>query len=167
MENFVSIKGFEGRYSISISGKIKNDITGYILNPCSLKSGYNSVKFRVDKNKYKDFYIHRLIAIHFIPNPENKKEVNHINGNRHDNRIENLEWVTKSENALHAYRIGLNYSNPKKGEDWYAANVTNEIVLDIRKMYSEGYRNKDICEKYNLLKSQVSSIAKRRTWKHI
>lgn len=54
-------------------------------------------------------YIHRLVATTFIPNPNNKPEVNHIDGNKENNNVTNLEWVTKSENGFHAYRIGLNH----------------------------------------------------------
>lgn len=63
---------------------------------------------------YKSYLVHRLIAIAFIDNPNNKKEVNHINGNKGDNRIENLEWCTRKENSQHAWDIGLNKSKKQR-----------------------------------------------------
>lgn len=84
----------------------------------------------VKKNKYlyfwykhKRYRIHRLVAEAFIPNPENKRDVNHINGNKHDNRVENLEWLTHSENMKHAYKIGLNRISEKQSEAIKKANT--------------------------------------------
>ena len=73
--------------------------------------------------KHKRYRIHRLVAEAFIPNPENKREVNHINGNKHDNRVENLEWLTHSENMKHAYKIGLNRISEKQSEAIKKANT--------------------------------------------
>ena len=72
--------------------------------------------------KHKRYRIHRLVAEAFIPNPENKRDVNHINGNKHDNRVENLEWLTHSENMKHAYKIGLNRISEKQSEAIKKAN---------------------------------------------
>ena len=73
--------------------------------------------------KHKRYRIHRLVAEAFIPNPENKRDVNHINANKHDNRVENLEWLTHSENMKHAYKIGLNRISEKQSEAIKKANT--------------------------------------------
>ena len=71
--------------------------------------GYFSL-ITCNKMERKHEFVHRILAELFIPNPENKPEVNHINGIKTDNRIENLEWVTTSENAIHAFMIGLRFN---------------------------------------------------------
>ena len=76
----------------------------YEIKPRYTKNGYARVYIRdIITNKRKDYYIHRLVAIHFIPNPQNKKYVNHKNCNRKDNRVENLEWVTAKENTEYTF----------------------------------------------------------------
>lgn len=92
-------------YMVTTRGRVVNKY-GHEKTPDHSKDGYLKV------NLYKDGIgsskrIHRLVAEAFIPNPDNKPDVNHRNGNKHDNSIENLEWVTKSENMIHAYRTGL------------------------------------------------------------
>ena len=79
-------------------------------------------------SKRSYFAVHRLVAKAFIPNPENKPMVNHINGIKTDNRAENLEWCTQSENMHHAVRIG----NIKTGEDCHRAKLTNEQAVYVR-----------------------------------
>lgn len=79
---------------------------GKLLKPKKHKDGYLFVTLTKEKIK-KNFYVHRLVAEAFIPNPENKPQVNHINGNKTDNTISNLEWVTNAENSRHAYNNGL------------------------------------------------------------
>lgn len=116
-EIWKDVIGYEGLYQISNLGKVKSldryifkdrwsgfHYYGKILKP-QITCGYPTVKLSKNK-KYKSCSIHRLIAIHFIPNPENKPQVNHINSIRNDNRIENLEWVTAQENIIHGYKYG-------------------------------------------------------------
>ena len=103
-EEWKSVIGYEGLYEVSSCGQIKSLRKGALLTPHKI-NGYYVV--RLCKNgKMKNHKVHRLVAIAFIPNPENKAFVDHIDTNRSNNRVENLRWVTASENSL-----GYGYKN--------------------------------------------------------
>lgn len=97
-EKWLKVAGFEN-YKISNLGRLKNS-KGEIMKPWNDSHGYLDVKFYKDKKSYHR-KIHRLVAEAFIENPENKKQVNHIDGNPMNNFLENLEWVTPKENIRH------------------------------------------------------------------
>ena len=101
------ILGYEGQYSITRDGKVYSHKRKRFLNPTNLK-GYKRVKLRDSNNNQKisNQLIHRLVAKAFIPNPNNKLEINHKNSIRDDNRVDNLEWATRSENNQHAWTYG-------------------------------------------------------------
>ena len=122
METFIKIENYNN-YSISNLGNVRNDKTGRILKPYIKPSGYKQVQLG---RKTIPQYIHRLVAIAFIPNIENKPQVNHINGNKGDNRVENLEWVTASENDL-AYGYTSRIENRKK--KIIATNKNGETII--------------------------------------
>lgn len=103
MEEFRIIEEYPA-YKVSNLGRVKNPY-GRIIKE-SFMEGYKHVQLR-DENGAKHKRVHRLVAKAFIPNPENKEQVNHINGDKSDNRVENLEWVTNYENRLHAVNTGL------------------------------------------------------------
>ena len=105
-EQFKPIKGFEGLYEVSNLGRVKSLIRNIILKPSYDKTGYHILSLYKGK-KHNTKTVHRLIAMGFIQNLENKPEVNHINGIKSDNRIENLEWATRKENVNHAHMTGL------------------------------------------------------------
>lgn len=124
IEVFVPIKGYDGLYEISNIGKVKSLAkykgTGYkqLISERIMKgrdNAYGYLQVGLTRgNVKKTKYIHRLVAEHFIDNHENKQEVNHIDGDKYNNSVNNLEWCTRLENEQHSYRLGLK----KKGDMW-------------------------------------------------
>lgn len=120
MELWKDINGYEGYYQISSQGNVRSvdrfdgvhDRKGTVIKPNLKQNGYLQVGLR-KHNTRKWFGVHRLVAIHFIENPNNKPQVNHIDGNKQNNTIENLEWVTEKENQTHAAKRGLRDNMPK------------------------------------------------------
>ena len=98
-------EGQETDYSVSTEGEVRKDTTNYILSQSS-QQDYKFVGLIIN-GKQKRMRVHRMVALTFIDNPDNKPYVNHINGNRSDNNVENLEWVTPSDNTKHAVETGL------------------------------------------------------------
>ena len=98
------IPGYGGKYSVSSAGGVKNTKSGRSLRQWSDRSGYMRVAL-FHEGHGKQFYVHRLVATAFIPRSSSKLEVNHINGDKADNSVSNLEWCTKSENQRHSYRV--------------------------------------------------------------
>lgn len=102
----VLIKGFD-HHTINEQGVVTNLKTGKVLTPNIRKNGYYLMTIYEFNKSYKR-YLHRILAETFIPNPENKLTVNHIDGNKLNNDLSNLEWASYSENIAHAHRTGLN-----------------------------------------------------------
>jgi hypothetical protein len=121
--------------------------------------------------------VHRLIAEAFIPNPENKPQVNHINGIKYDNFVDNLEWVTHKENTKHAIDNGLFYFNSseesinkiiKKGSLNGNALLSEEKVLEIRKKYKPRiYTKAMLALEYGVKESCIKDVVNRNSWNHI
>lgn len=109
-ELWCPVKDYEGLYEINQQGEVKslhNHNYGYIMNQRIDRGGYFTVRLTKPCMKSSTKYVHRLLGFAFIQNPYNKPMINHINGNKLDNRIINLEWVSHSENMLHAFKNGL------------------------------------------------------------
>ena len=105
LEKIKDIKGYEGLYQVSSWGKVISVKTNKVLSPEINSKGYLRVDLYDSTGKKKHYKVHRLVAEAFIPNPENKPQINHIDGNTQNNSITNLEWCTSSENMNHAKKL--------------------------------------------------------------
>jgi hypothetical protein len=153
MEEWKTIKEHPN-YEASNLGKIRNKLTfNYI------EGGYNRRYLRC-KLSGIGYNIHRIIAETWIPNTENKPQVNHINGNKHDNRVENLEWCTAYENVRHSFATGLN-KGPKKGENSNCSKLDNETIMyikSIHKPFSKQFGTRALAKQYGVNDCWLSSV---------
>lgn len=124
-----------------------------ILKPGDNGTGYKYVALRIN-NKYSNKIIHRLVAEAFIPNLFNKTEVNHIDSNRENNKVDNLEWTTPKENMLHAKTKG----SIERGEDRYNVKLSNLQVEKIRLTHNTYRFQKDIADEYNVSRALICKI---------
>ena len=158
MEKYVVLQGFYDCYAVSNEGNIKNLRTGNKLNPSIRPDGYKSVLLSKDGKKMS-IRVHQLVAQYFLEKENGKNHVNHINGVKHDNRAENLEWCTHQENMRHAKKKGL-----------YNHKYKNKIIL----VYD--YKNnehlftfesvKQCCKFLNLNQSPVYAVLRGKRNHH-
>ena len=156
-KHFIYYKGKKTKYQISTLGKIYNTYTGYEMNPQIANTGYKMVHLSDYKQKYdKLVSVHRLVAKSFIPNPKNKPFVNHIDGNKRNNCLYNLEWVTASENTKHAIRTGLIQAY---GENNNNSLYSDDQIEQVCKYLEEGkLLFREISEKTGVSISAISMV---------
>ena len=163
IETWKDIYKYEGRYQISNLGRVKSFGRN---NPMIMKEkdirGYKSVTLH-DGERKRTIQIHRLVAMHFMSNPDNKPQVNHKDGDKSNNCVENLEWVTNSENIKHAWENNLKSQEGEKNPSSVASESLVKKILQRGKYASYTQMSKD----YGLGKSTIEHILKRHTWKHV
>lgn len=166
-EIWKDIEKYEGKYKVSSYGNVKNVRNNKILK-FNKSPFYYQVALSVDGAR-KCIKIHRLVASAFIKNEHNKPEVNHIDGNRYNNRVENLEWVTAKENSIHSYVNGLGKKPPTKyGEDCKSSKLKINQVKEIRNKYANGnYSFVQLAKEYNVSDTNITAIIKRKIWAQI
>lgn len=129
-----------------------------------MHNGYITVSIKYTNGKRRLWYVHRLVAMLFIPNPENKPVVNHKNLVKSDNRLVNLEWVTYKENNRHAHDNGA--FRRTTGKHHHAIH-SDELIHEICRLLQEGRRQIDIARKMNVENHLVGCIRQNKSWCHI
>lgn len=177
MEIWKDIKDYEGLYQVSNYGAVKSLSKSWatgnnnairkksetIMKQATDSTGYKQV-WLSKNNSPKNTLVHRLVAMAFIDNINNKKCVNHINSIRNDNRVENLEWCTHSENIIHC--ISKNRKNTQIGINHWMTVLSENDVINIREL-SKSMTHQKISEKYPVTRRTVGNIINRKIWKHI
>jgi len=151
------IPGYEGKYAATEDGRIYSHKSKRFLKPYRCTRGYEQQSLDGKKQ-----FIHRLVALTYLPNPQNKDFVNHKNGNKSDNRVSNLEWCTRSENMQHARDVlGIKFNfklNP------HPPKLTYEQAHEIRSLKGKVSSNV-LCKRYKVSRSCILFIWTNRTYK--
>ena len=154
-------------YAVSGDGQVmrltptsnRHNREGMLLKPYLMKIGYHQITL-AKKGKQEKFYIHRLVADAFVPNPENKPEVNHVDGNKANSHFSNLERATHQENIQHGFDTKLCTS----GEDRSSAKLSYKKAEQIRSLKSKGWKTRSIAKKFNVSERLILMVCQNQRW---
>lgn len=179
-EEWRPVVGYESRYEISSMGRIKSLLTHKILTLKRDKDGYAIIGLCKGTPPVKQAKVHRLVAEAFIEIAPDNKQVNHKNGVKNDNRVENLEWSTPQKNAEHSFKVLKNkcasgdahYARRKpewvlRGSANGSAKLTEEAVIYILHASKQNVSRTSLARKFNISISMISEIVRGKAWKHI
>ena len=177
IETWKQVKGYEGIYEVSNTGVVrsvnylvfgKNGVKriqkGRVLKLNKSEKGYIQVTLSKNLKRFNTG-VHRLVAISFIENPYNKQQVNHIDGNKENNHISNLEWVTNQENQVHSYKNKLSRNN--YGESHHMAKLKNIDVFNVIDRINNGETMSKIAKENKMSVTAISNLYKRKTYINI
>ena len=151
-------------YTITSDGLIYSDNSGLTKTRNRAGTNYQIINLSKLDGSKRTFRVHRLVMMAFNP-VENmdELEVNHIDGNKKNNKLENLEWCTASENQIHAFKTGLNKS--RRGEESNFSKLTNDDVKKVFELREKGFLQREIAEIVGCTKSNISCILRGKSWK--
>ena len=164
MESWLPVDGWP--YEVSDKGRVRRTLRapgtrpGLVLRPHATNRGYLRVQLR-SENKPKHVAVHRLVAGAFVPSRRGAPYVNHIDGDRTNNCAENLEWVTQSENQIHAYATGLQGLGAKHGRSKLTEGQVEEIIA----RHAAGETQTALAREYPVNQSMISKIVRGEFWK--
>lgn len=184
MSDWRPVVGWEGRYEVSCDGEVRSldrevirrdgtrqNFKGRVLGHYANSAGYKLVRLSDQSNGLRECArVHRLVAEAFIPNPESKPEVNHIDGNKYNSSLNNLEWVTSKENRIHAWRTGLrnrSHLPVKNGESNVNSKLSDEKVIEMLSLRNQGVSYKRLAKHFDVSKKTVIDAVKGRSWCHV
>ena len=154
---------FAPKYAVSNRGNVMNLKTKKILKNRLKRDGYIDT-ILISNDSYKSYLLHRLVAICFIDNPFNYKQVNHINGIKTDNNLNNLEWCSHEQNIKHAIKTGL---FNKVGENHPRAKLNNNQVKEIKTYLNKKVKHRILAEQFGVSIKTISEINTGAKWSHI
>jgi hypothetical protein len=161
-EEWRTVAGFEGRYEVSNHGRVRSIARIPRIRKLGLASGYHTLQLG-PRGARHTYLIHRLVAQAFIPNPDNKPEVNHLHEPKTNNRADNLEWATRPENTEHAVindLVGHGEAKPN--------HILTEVeVIELRILAAQGLSYVALAKRYNIHPVTASDAARRKTWKRV
>jgi hypothetical protein len=163
MEIWKDIEG-HSKYEVSSLGRIRRLYKiGYKFRKPVIQFGYVNVTFSLMEGRFKKYQVHRLVAIAFLENKENKLCVNHIDGNKSNNNVNNLEWCTHSENEQHSFDVLKKVSN-----GIIRRKIDLKEIHIIKKMKKDGITQRSIAKKYNVSEGVISLIINNKSYiKHV
>lgn len=173
-EEWRPIQGYEGLYEVSNLGRVRRVVPmrrgtqpafGLLKHGINT-SGYACISLCYPRQKGNPKMIHRLMAIAFLAKPSDAHtQVNHIDGNRLNNRLDNLEWVTPSQNTWHSIQV---LGNLQSGEHNPQAKLTEADVVEIRRLYATGnYYHHEIAPMFGVTGGTIAKIVNRQLWGHV
>lgn len=170
MEIWKPIAGYDGLYSVSSFGRVRRDSVGYNVPAGKILAGGKDERGYQLVNLWKDgkghtLKVHKLVATMFLGIAPEGLQVNHIDGKKSNNRVENLEYVTCKENCVHANRIGLR--SGMKGERNGFSKLSSIDVIAIREKYSLPMTTRQLADEYGVSIDNIRLIVKNRVWKHL
>lgn len=167
-EQWLPVVGYEGRYEVSDHGRVRKT-NGHIMKQRVRRGLYPVLSLYGGTPYTRTFPIHQLVAIAFLgPRPEGM-ETNHKDGDKLNNRVENLEWVTKKDNCLHRFHVLGKRNLPiLRGSDQPTSKLTDDEVLEIRRLADQGrLPQTEIAKRFGIDQAMVSLIKSRKRWAHL